>query len=193
MAGDDKDKQLKIPAPQANNGNNNRCGRRCQYCNRWNNAVGGSHGKFKGKTPRIENNNFDNTRAHDAANIHCSLKHIADHLQLSCGNEVSEAMLTMMPVIIDIPAVPTVKPDPNDPLGATMIPITEIDIYPWKEKHKKASVKLDKYEEDMARAFIIIFYQCTPSLKNEIEVADNFLAICAAQDLIALIKLIQSL
>jgi hypothetical protein len=35
----------------------------------------------------------------------------------------------MMLLVIDIPAVPTVKPDPNGPLGATMIPVTEVDIY----------------------------------------------------------------
>ncbi len=99
----------------------------------------------------------------------------------------------MTPVIIDIPAVPTVKLDPNDPLGATMTSITKIDIYLWKEKHKKASVKLDKYKNNMAHAFIIIFHQCTPSLKNKIEAADTFPAICAAQDPIALLKLIQSL
>jgi hypothetical protein len=140
----------------------------------------------------IENNIFDNTGAHNAANFHRSLKHIADHLQLSCGNEVSEAIRTMMLVIIDIPAVPTLKPDPNYPLGAAIIPITKIDIYLWKEKHKKASVKLDKYEEDMARAFIMIFHQCTPSLKNKIEVADNFPAIRAAKDPIALLPKTQS-
>jgi hypothetical protein len=99
----------------------------------------------------------------------------------------------MTPVIIDIPAVPTVKPDSNDPLGAIMIPITKIDIYLWKEKHKKASVKLDKYKEDMACTFIIIFHQCTLSLKSKIEAADNFPTIRAAQDPIALLKLIQSL
>ena len=45
----------------------------------------------------------------------------------------------------------------------------------------------------MARAYIIIFHQCTPSLKNELEATDNFPAICVAQDPIALLKLIQSL
>jgi hypothetical protein len=193
MAGDNKDKQPEIPARQANDRNNNRHGKRRQHCNRWKNAAGGSHGKFKGKTPGIENDIFDNTGVHNATNFYCSFKQIADHLQLSCGNEVSEAIRMMTPIIIDIPAVPTVKPDPNDPLGVTMIPVTKIDIYLWKEKHKKASVKLDKYKEDMARAFIIIFHQCTPSLKNKIEAANNFPAICAAQDPITLLRLIQSL
>ncbi len=98
-----------------------------------------------------------------------------------------------MPVIITIPAVPTGKKDPNDSSGKTLLPVDNITIYLWKEKHKKASTKLDKYEIDMARAYIIIFHQCTPSLKNELEAADTFPAICVAQDPIALLKMIQSL
>ena len=45
----------------------------------------------------------------------------------------------------------------------------------------------------MARAFILIFHQCTPNLKNDIEAADTFPDIRAAQDPILLLKLIQSL
>ncbi len=45
----------------------------------------------------------------------------------------------------------------------------------------------------MARAFILIFHQCTHNLKNDVEVADTFPAIWVAQDPIALLKLIQSI
>ncbi len=45
----------------------------------------------------------------------------------------------------------------------------------------------------MARAFILIFHQCTPNLKNDIEAADTFPAIRVAQDPVMLLKLIQSL
>jgi hypothetical protein len=45
----------------------------------------------------------------------------------------------------------------------------------------------------MARAFILIFHQCTPNLKNDIEAANTFPAIWVAQDPIMLLKLIQSL
>ena len=97
----------------------------------------------------------------------------------------------MTPVIIDIPTVPQDKQDPDDPNN--IIKVTDIDIYLWKEKHKKASAKLDKYETDMARAVILIFHQCTPNLKNGIEAADTFPAIWVTQDPIMLLKLIQSL
>ena len=123
----------------------------------------------------------------DAANFHRFFKCIADHLQLSCGNEVCEGIHTMTPFIITIPAVPTGTKDPNDSSGKTILPVDNITIYLWKEKHKKAFAKLDKYEIDMVRAYVIIFHQCTPSLKSA------FPVIHKAQDPIALLKLIQSL
>jgi hypothetical protein len=115
-------------------------------------------GKFKGKIQGIENYIFDNAGPHNAANFHHSLKHFADHLQLIHGNEVSEAIRMMMPVTITIPPVPTPQPDPNN-LDGPLLPVSEIETYLWKEKHKKATTKLAKYEENMACAYIIIFQQ----------------------------------
>ncbi len=45
----------------------------------------------------------------------------------------------------------------------------------------------------MVCAYIIIFHQCTPSLKNKIEASNVFPTICTQQDPIAFLKLIQSL
>ena len=184
-------KKPDIPDSPATSGQQHRRGGRRQHRNRWNNSGGGASPKNVGKTPGLENDIFDNTGAHDAAMFHRSLKQIADYIQLNYGNEVSEAIRTMTPVIIDIPPVPQDQPDPTNP--SNIIKVSEIDIYLWKEKHKKASAKLDKYETDMARAVILIFHQCTPNLKNNIEAADTFPDIRAAQDPILLLKLIQSL
>ena len=164
------DKKPNAPTPPVGEPNKGCGGRRGgQNRQRWNNnSAIGSTGKFKGKTPGIEHDIFDNTGFHDAANFHRSLKHIADHLQLTCSNKVCEAICTMTPVVINIPPVPKRVKDPNDSTGQTILPVDDITIYLWKEKHKKASAKLDKYEVDMARAYIIIFHQCTPSLKNEL-------------------------
>jgi hypothetical protein len=65
------------PTPPAGEINKGRGGRRGGHNRqRWNNNVAiGSAGKFKGKTPGIEHDIFDNTGVHDAANFHRSLKH----------------------------------------------------------------------------------------------------------------------
>ena len=45
----------------------------------------------------------------------------------------------------------------------------------------------------MAKAYIIVYHQCSPSLKNDLEASKMFATICSAQDVIRLLKLIQSL
>ncbi len=96
---------------------------------------------------------FDNMGPHDAAIFHCSLKNIADYLQLSHGSDISEVIRNMTPVTITLPPVPSPTPEINNP--QVLIPVSDIDTYLWKEDHKMTAVKLDKYEENMAKAYII--------------------------------------
>jgi hypothetical protein len=194
MGGDNKEKKPDVPAHvKVNKGQHNHQGGH-RHRNRWNNAAGGgSTNKFVGKTPGLENNIFDNTGAHDAHMFHCSITHITDYIQLNYCNKVSEAIRSMTPVKIEIPEVPKDKPDPDNP--NKIIKVTEIDIYWQKEKHKKASAKFNKYETDMTRAFILIYHQCTPTLRNDLEATGTWVALRTAQDpiSIALKGLIQSL
>ena len=188
---DDKDKKPdSVPSPVQNGQPQRRRDRRSR--NKWgNNNNNNTNPKEKGKTIGLENDIFDNTGMHDAAMFHRSLQKIADHFQLNYMHEVSEAIRTMTPVNITIPKAPADTQDPNDPLKT--IKPSEIDIYLWKKQHEKASTKLDKYEVDMARAFVLIYHQCTTHLQNEINATDTFSSIRTAQDPIALLKLIQSL
>ncbi len=83
---------------------------------------------------------------------------------------------------------------PIDPTDDTKrLPVTEVDLYLWKRKHTKAQDWWDKYNENMAKAYIIIFHQCSPLLKNNLEASDTFAAIRSAQAVIGLLKLVQSL
>ncbi len=158
---------------------------------RWNQR--NQQGKFKGKTKEIEYNTFDNTGPHDAAQFNKSLKNIADYLQLNHGNDVSEAIRNMTPVTIPIPPIPTGPPNPSDPSGIRCLPITEVDLYLWKREHNKAQDQKDKYGENMVKAYIIVYHQCSPTLKNDLKASDSFASICSSQDVIALLRLIQSL
>jgi hypothetical protein len=53
------------------------------------------------------------------------------------------------------------------------------------------SDRLEKYEENMAKAYIIIYHQCSTYLKNELEALDVFPKIRADQDVIGLLRMIQ--
>ena len=131
MGEENNNKKPNAPTHPAGELNKGRGGHRGgQNRQRWNNnSVIGSTGKFKRKTPGIEHDIFDNTGVHDAANFHRSLKHIADHLQLTCSNKVCEAIRTMTPVVINIPPVPKEMKDPNDSTGQTILPVDDITIY----------------------------------------------------------------
>ena len=148
-------------------------------------------GKFKGKTKEIELDTFDNTGQHDAAQFNKSLKNIADYLQLNHGNNVSKAVRNLTPVNIAIPHQPVGEIDPND--DTKRLPVTEVALYLWKREHTKAQDQLDKYNKNKAKAYIIVFHQCFPSLKNDLKASDTFAAIRSAQDVIGLLKLVQSL
>jgi hypothetical protein len=95
----------------------------------------------------------------------------------------------MTPVPITIPPAPTGQPDLNNP--NTALPVTDIEFYLWKQAHAKATKRKDEYDEHMAKAYIVIVQQCSPTLRNELETDKTFPAVCSSQDPIALLKLIQ--
>jgi hypothetical protein len=45
----------------------------------------------------------------------------------------------------------------------------------------------------MMKAYIIIYHQCSPNLKNYLKASDTFTNICSNQDVIGRLKLVQSL
>jgi hypothetical protein len=68
-----------------------------------------------------------------------------------------------------------------------------VDLYLWKRDHAKAQDSKDKYDKNMTKAYIIIYHQCSPNLKNDLKASDTFTNICSNQDVIGLLKLVQSL
>ena len=97
----------------------------------------------------------------------------------------------MAPVTIIIPCKPTGLPDPND--SSRTLCVDEMDMHIWKRTFSKAHDRKDIYEENMAKAFIVIYHQCYPALKNDLKAATTFASIRSNQDVIGLLKLIQSL
>jgi hypothetical protein len=94
------------------------------------------------------------------------------------------------PVNIIVPPAPRDKPDPGNP--SKVLPVLEVDLYLWKREHNKAQDRKDKYDKNMAKAYIFIYHQCSPTLKNDLKALITFSAIRSNQDVIALLKLVQS-
>jgi hypothetical protein len=67
-----------------------------------------------------------------------------------------------------------------------------VDLYLWKSDHAKAQDCKDKYDENMTKAYIFIYHQCSPNPKNDLKASNTFANICSNQDIIGLLKLVQS-
>ena len=65
--------------------------------------------RLSAKTAGLENDIFDNTGAHDAAMFHCSLKSIADCIQLNYVNKVSKAITKMTRLLLKSPWSPVIS------------------------------------------------------------------------------------
>jgi hypothetical protein len=148
-------------------------------------------GKFWGKTKEIATDTFDNTGSHDAAMFNKSLKNVAEYLQFNHGNDVSEVVCNMLPGVITILNQPTGKTNPMD--STKTLPVTDVDLHIWKCKYSKAHDLKDKHDENMAKAYIVIYQQCSPTFKNDLKAAPAFATVRSNQDVIALLKLVQSL
>ena len=146
-------------------------------------------GKFCGKTKEIDTDTFDNTGPHNVGMFNKSLKNVVGYLQLSHENDILEAVHNMLPVVITIPNQPTGKTDPMD--STKTLPVTDVDLHTWKHSYSKAHDRKDKYDKNMAKAYIVIYHQCSPTLKNDLEAAPTFTTVYSNQDVFAL--LIQSL
>ncbi len=70
--------------------------------------------------------------------------------------------------------------------GTTSLPVTEVDLYLWKREHNKAQDRKDKYNQNMAKANIIAYHQCSPTFKNDLKASDAFTTIRSSQDIITL-------
>jgi hypothetical protein len=99
----------------------------------------------------------------------------------------------MSPIIIKIPPTPQGNKDPANPTANTILLITEIDLYLWKQEHAKAHDCKDEYSKNIAKTYIIVYHQCSPTLKNDLKASKKFAAIHSNQNVIALLKLVQSL
>jgi hypothetical protein len=92
---------------------------------------------------------------------------------------------------IILPDIPQPKPNPTKP--GELILVSKIDMYLWKQAHTKASERKEKYDKNMAKAYIIIYHQCYPNLKIDLKASDLFPSVRQNQDVMELLCLIQGL
>jgi hypothetical protein len=170
--GNDKEQKPCISANSHEGCNDCSGGRRCYPRHQNNNYNNNPNGKFRGKTEEIATDTFNITGPHDATMFNKSQKNVANYLQLNHGNDISEVVCIMLPVVITIPNQPTDKTDPMDSTKTLLVP--DVDLNIWKREYSKAHDCKDKYDENMAKTYIVIYHQCSPTLKNDFKAAPIF-------------------
>jgi hypothetical protein len=165
------------------------CGRRNRH--RYNTNNNNSGNKFVSRNKGIKHDVFDNTGTNNASLFNKSLTHIEDYLleKLDHGRDVSDAVCNMTPVTITIPKPPKGLPDPND--NSKMLSVDDLQIFQWKDAFTCASKRKDYYDDGLDKAYVIIFNQCSTSLKNELKAGANVSTFRQAQNPIELLRLIQ--
>ena len=196
MGNDKNDELPDFKLPINDGGQQNR--RRGRNRNRWNNPEGGAgniangnpSAKFPTRSKDLpEHVVFDNTGQVDAANFTRSLKGMANFLHTTYSAEVSEAILKMQMVVIDVDENPPQRVDGS----GVAIPLSSWEEYKWKKTYTEQSNRLKTYNESLPKAYIYIYNQCSTNLKNDLESSSAFPAIEAGKDPIGLLKLIQGL
>ena len=144
-------------------GQNNRQGGR-RVRNRQNNAATGrgtpgnsNSNKFTTRNKEFpENSVFDDTGQNDAANFQQSLKGIVNYLHTTYSAEVSDVILKMQEVVINVKEEPTLQ---KDPVTNKDIPLTTREEYKWKKTYNEQNAKQKVYDDSMPKAYIHIYNQ----------------------------------
>lgn len=69
---------------------------------------------------------------------------------------------------------------------------SELEVKKWEKELDRYYKKVDKYEEDKAKVFIVIKGQCTLAMKNKIEAQEDYQDIEKNYEVVALLKSIRA-
>ena len=112
-------------------------------------------------------------------------KAIADYV----GKEFGAAMRTLVNTSVETIFTKPVKPEPEGDEDK----VDPLDIEEWKTKLNCYYKKLDKYEEDKARVYVIIKGQCTTVVKNKVEAHSEYHQTEQDYNVIALLHIIKEI
>ena len=66
----------------------------------------------------------------------------------------------------------------------------EMAKFTWKEEYKATLYRKEKYKENKSNAWVLIYDQCSPELKNKLEGTSGYDASKKDDDVVALLMMI---
>ena len=126
----------------------------------------GNRPKIKGDLEDLGYNVYITGSIHQVDMYSTTTKAIADYV----GKEFGAVMRTLVNTSVETIFTKPRKPEPDEDEEK----VDPLDIEEWKTKLNCYYKKLDKYEEDKARAYVIIKGQCTTAVTNKVEAHSEY-------------------
>jgi hypothetical protein len=175
----------KKPATAARNRKSYRFGNRARQA--------GAKSTFKSKVTKLEEDKFDVEASSDPTRFSKSLKAIKMYIQKTYkmpDNIVKSIQQMKRPTLVF----------PAKPMKATCVDENnifdkdeyEMAQFTWKEEYKATLYKKEKYKENKANAWALIYDQCSLELKNMVKGRSRYDASKKDNDVVALLMMIRS-
>ncbi len=141
-------------------------------------------GGFKSSVVGLEEHTFEYGSPKHVAKFVKTQKQIANYIQKKYdkgGAEIASAVRTLTMPNIRLPTEP-------DPATATLI---EMEI--WKNQYRRADEKRATLEDNVKRAYALVYDQCSPALQTKLKGQDDYNNVEANQDVVGLMELIRGI
>jgi len=132
---------------------------------------------YKSKVQGLENDTFNVGASSDPAKFSKSLKNIENYIQKTYKDpdDMVKTIQKMKKVSLSFPERPK-KTDPDccDSNGNPDSDAFDMAVFAWKEDYKLMKSRMDKYKGNKSNAWVLIYNQCSPELKNKLEGTEGY-------------------
>ncbi len=167
-----------------------------KFCGRYRKGMPLGRTTYKSKVVGLKNNSFDVGAASDPAKFSKLLKNIKSYIQKthrSPGNMV-EMLQQMKRVTLSYLTNPkTKKQDPQycDEDKNPDPDAFDLAVFVWKEDNKSMKLRMDKYKDNKINAWVLIYNQFLPELRNTLKGMKGYNGAKSANNVTKLLTMIQ--
>ena len=152
----------------------------------------GSKSTYKSKVVGLEEDTFDVGASSNPAKFSKLLKSIENYIQKTykMPGDIVKAIQQMRRPTLSYPNTPD-KTKCVDAAGQFDEDEHEMAKFTWKEDYKAMRARKDKYSENKSNAWVLIYDQCAPELKNKLEGMADYDVSKKINDMASLLSMIR--
>lgn len=147
--------------------------------------------RYKGPTSGLEEYIYQSGAAKHAAQFTETTEKLCNYMQANykSGADIAGALKQLTELVITMPIPPTGSTDS----AGNPIPPTAAEEHIFKRKFDAEYTREQRYEENKAKAYALLYEHCAPELKALLKGDDNWGTLEARQDSIGLLRMIKGL